>query len=72
MASPTLPASPTPQEVNASILLTAWRIGEQLPPRFGSCDFEDEHSNCKQKAVVHQLGTDHEYCLAHFQEVERV
>jgi len=37
----------------------------------GRCWFDDGHSDCRERAVVHQLGTDFEYCLRHFEAVSR-
>lgn len=81
MAHQTLPASPSFQEANAAILLNAWRIGEQLAPEslLGSCDWNSPVSSiddvsgysCSEKATVHRLADEQEYCLSHFQEVER-
>ena len=35
------------------------------------CWYEDDFCCCAERAVVHQLGTDYEYCLRHFQKIEK-
>ena len=37
----------------------------------GTCAFDDEHCDCRQPAVVHHLETESNYCLRHFQAVNR-
>jgi hypothetical protein len=35
-------------------------------PTLGTCCYEDSFCDCREKAVVHDLGTDFEYCVRHF------
>ena len=36
-----------------------------------TCDFEDQHGDCREVATVHHLASEHEFCLRHFQAVTR-
>jgi len=72
MAAQNLPSFPLAgfaQLVPALIDHEIKRVNQLL----GSCDWEDEWSpyTCKEKAVVHHIATEHEYCLSHFVEVDR-
>jgi hypothetical protein len=40
-------------------------------PTLGQCCFEDEHCDCRDRATVHDLATDFEYCVRHFLAVNR-
>jgi hypothetical protein len=40
-------------------------------PQLSTCDYEDAFCDCREKAVVHDLGTDFEYCVRHFIAVTR-
>ena len=35
------------------------------------CDFEDQYGDCREVATVHHLASEHEFCLRHFQVVQR-
>jgi hypothetical protein len=35
------------------------------------CDFEDEYGDCRQRATVHHLESEKEYCADHFRKVTR-
>ena len=35
------------------------------------CDFEDQYGDCREVATVHHLASEHEFCLRHFQAVNR-
>ena len=35
------------------------------------CDFEDQFGDCREVATVHHLASEHEFCLRHFQAVNR-
>jgi hypothetical protein len=35
------------------------------------CYFSDEHCDCKELATVHDLKSEQEFCLRHFQVVRR-
>jgi hypothetical protein len=68
VASQTLPAFPSPQEVNQQVLLTLWKLGESL---FVTCDWSDDQFSCRNRATVHHLEMEQDYCLGHFREVAR-
>lgn len=36
-----------------------------------TCQFEDEHCNCRARAAVHHLESEQDLCLRHFQAVNR-
>ena len=36
-----------------------------------TCDFEDQYGDCREVATVHHLASEHEFCLRHFQAVNR-
>jgi|HubBroStandDraft_2_1064218.scaffolds.fasta_scaffold220214_1 hypothetical protein len=35
----------------------------------GPCDFEDQYGDCRQRATVHHLESEKEYCCDHFRKV---
>jgi len=35
------------------------------------CDFEDEYGDCRQRATVHHLESEKEYCADHFRKVTK-
>ena len=37
----------------------------------GPCDFEDQYSDCRDRATVHHLASEHEFCERHFVVVNR-
>lgn len=37
----------------------------------GECAYSDEHCDCRERAVVHLLGSDFDSCLRHLQAVTR-
>ncbi len=39
--------------------------------QLGSCDYSDEHVDCKALATVHDLASEREFCARHFQAVSR-
>jgi hypothetical protein len=36
-----------------------------------TCAFEDQFGDCREVATVHHLASEHEFCLRHFQAVNR-
>jgi hypothetical protein len=39
--------------------------------QLGQCDFEDEHCDCRQKATVHHLESQLEFCSQHFNSIDK-
>ena len=39
--------------------------------QLSTCDFEDEHSVCREVATVHHLASEHEFCERHFRVVNK-
>jgi hypothetical protein len=37
--------------------------------QLGQCDFEDEHCDCREKATIHHLASEREFCERHFRRV---
>jgi hypothetical protein len=35
------------------------------------CDFEDRYGDCRQRATVHHLESEKEYCADHFRKVTK-
>ncbi len=67
MAAPTLSVLSRPEFPQAFQAATSRFVHQVL----GECAFEDEHCDGRERAVVHHLPTDFDYCLRHFQLVER-
>lgn len=67
MAVATLPVLSHPQFPQAFVSATRNFMQQVL----GECAFSDEHCDCRERAVVHHLGTDFDYCLRHFKAVTR-
>lgn len=77
MAHQTVPALPTPrfpqQPYTGEMISSLDRLVARTIARaeLRCCDFSDEHCDCREKATVHHLASEQEYCLDHFQEVDR-
>lgn len=75
MAHSTLAAlslSEFPQTLSAALDHQITRVCSIVDQRhLGQCWFADEHCDCKALATVHPLGSDFEYCLRHFQMLEK-
>ena len=72
MAHSTLPSlthSQFPQVLSSAIDQMVAAIAAK--PTLGQCCFEDEHCDCRDRATVHDLATDFEYCVRHFLAVNR-
>ena len=37
----------------------------------GPCDFEDRYSDCQERATVHHLASENEFCERHFSVVSK-
>ena len=73
MASRTLPSlthSQFPQVFSSAIDSMVARIAAM--PQLHACDYEDAFCDCRERAVVHDLATDFEYCVRHFVAVNRL
>lgn len=72
MAQSTLPSltrSNFPQVFSNAIDQMVARIAAH--PQLGQCWFEDEHCDCRQPAVVHDLATEREFCARHFSMITK-
>jgi hypothetical protein len=72
MASDTLPvlSHPSfPQVFDAAMLSEIRRI-PSARTHLVQCYFADEFCNCKELATVHDLKSEQDFCLRHFQMVE--
>jgi len=60
-----------PQTYSGQLIDSLIRSAEIAQPRLGVCWYDDGCEVCSQPGVVHQLGTDYEFCLDHFRKVMR-
>ena len=60
-----------PQVFEDAISYEVRRVSRIVDHALGVCDFADEHCDCRAKATVHHLASEQEFCLRHFQEVNR-
>ncbi len=61
-----------PQVFAALIDREITRVSQLLAQsQLTQCFFEDEYCDCRERATVHHLASEQEFCLRHFQAVER-
>lgn len=72
MAHSTLPSlahSEFPQVFTEAIDFMVARISAH--PQLGDCDYETPEFVCRNRATVHNLATEQEFCAQHFAKVSR-
>jgi hypothetical protein len=59
-----------PQALDRSLNQLFERVDRILAQSYLSeCDFEDQYGDCRQRATVHHLESEKEYCCDHFRKV---